>query len=138
VGETPQYVRRSAGISAILFIPFFLIAFTNDATAHSFYHTWLWSFDILLTWIIILPALGLIVSAITLIVWLYSGSRQGLRPWYRGLVDFRHNWPMLLLTLLGASILLLVFFHDTTQCVTYNPIQAIHNPKATWHCVETH
>ncbi|HVV25961.1 MAG TPA: hypothetical protein VHC21_02935 [Candidatus Saccharimonadales bacterium] len=134
--ETPVYVRRNTFISFAFFLPFLLIAITNDLAAHGFYHTWLWSFGVLLTWIIVLPSIGLIISLVTFAAWLIDRRKHNRQPWARTLFDFAHNWPMLALSGLGVLILLLVFFHDSAYCVIDNPARAVTHAHQTMHCVE--
>ncbi len=130
--ETPRFVQRNALVSGLLFVPFFAIATANDLVAHRLYHTWLWSFDVLVAWIVLLPAFGLLLSTATLFAWL----RLNKRSWWQSLRDIAHNWMMLLPILLGVGILSLVFFHDSVHCVTGNPVRELHNPHATLRCVE--
>lgn len=132
--ETPQYVRRNTLISAAFFLPFFVIVIANDLTAHGLYGTWLWSFGVLFTWIVCLPTLGLLVSAMTLLAWL-SSSRKSGGSWLSSLLAVRRTWPLLALIALGAGILLLVFFHDSVHCVLGNPIRELHNPRDTLRCI---
>ncbi|HUB93662.1 MAG TPA: hypothetical protein VMB52_04115 [Verrucomicrobiae bacterium] len=130
--ETPDFVRRNSLVSGLLFVPFFVIATANDLAAHRFYHTWLWSYDVLLTWIIVLPMLGMTLSIVTLFIWL-SGNR---RSWWRSLCDLSHNWTMILPIVLGLGILFLVFFHDSVHCITGNPISELRNLHSTLRCIE--
>jgi len=131
--ETPTFVRRNSVISAILFTPFFFIAVANDIDAHRLYHTWLWGNGVLFTWIILLPTLGMALSATTLFFWLYANKRS----WWQGLLDLAHNWMMLLPIVLGLGILFLVFFHDSVHCVAGNPVRELRGAHATLYCIES-
>ncbi|HEX3568707.1 MAG TPA: hypothetical protein VHT70_03475 [Candidatus Saccharimonadales bacterium] len=133
--ETPLFVRRNTLVSASMFLPFFVIVAINDLTAHGLYHTWLWRVGPLFTWIVLLPAIGMIISTITLVAWLRR-MRVAHRSWWRSLIDIRHSWPMLAFVLLGLGILCLVFFHDSVHCVAGNPVRELHNPHATLHCIQ--
>jgi hypothetical protein len=130
--ETPSFVRRNAFISALLFLPFFVIAITNDMDAHRFYHTWLWQLDVLFTWILLLPTLGMLLSIASLFFWL----RTSRRSWWHALRDVSHNWMMLLPIALGIGIILLLFLHDSVQCIAGSPLRELRNVHATLRCVE--
>lgn len=134
VRGTPRFVRRSAIASALMFLPFFVIVIVNDATAHGLYDTWLWSLDVFWAWIVILPAMGLLLSATTLVLWLMQNRRQ--RTWLQGLSDVRSNWLMSLPLVVGLGILLLVFFHDSVHCVIGNPLAEARHLRATLRCIE--
>jgi len=129
--ETPTFVRRNSVISALLFAPFLVIAPINDIDAHRFYNTWLWGAGILFTWLVLLPVLGMALSATTLFFWL----RAGKRSWWQSLLDLTHNWMMLLPIVWGIGILFLVFFHDSVHCVVGNPINELRGAHATLHCI---
>lgn len=131
--ETPRFVRRNALVSLVLFAPFVAIVIVNDATAHGLYHTWLWSVGVLLTWIIVLPALGFLLSISTLFVWLAKNHKRGI---LKNLSDVRHNWPMTAAVLFGLGLLTLVFFHDSVHCVTGNPVRELRNFHDTWRCIQ--
>lgn len=132
--ETPHFVKRNAFVSLAFFVPFITIVVVNDATAHGLYGTWLWNFGVLMTWIIVLPAFGFVLSAATLLVWLlYYRKERGV---LRSLLDVRHNWPMTLAACLGLGILLLVFFHDSVHCVLGNPVSELRNWHAMWRCIQ--
>ncbi len=131
--ETPYFVKRNAVVSLALFAPFVAIVVINDVTAHGLYHTWLWSVDVLMAWIVVLPALGFLLSASTLLVWLAKNHKRGI---VRNLSDVRHNWPMTLAALVGFGILMLVFFHDSVHCVTGDPVRELRNFHDTWHCIQ--
>lgn len=131
--ETPRFVKRNVLVSLGLFAPFVAIVIINDATAHGLYGTWLWSVDVLTTWIVVLPALGFLLSALTLLVWLAQNRKQGV---LRSLSDVRHNWPMTLAALFGFGILVLVFFHDSVHCVMGNPVRELRSFHDTWRCIQ--
>jgi hypothetical protein len=129
--ETPAFVRRNSVISTILLAPFFVIAITNDIDAHRLYNTWLWSAGVLFTWIVLLPVLGMALSATTLFFWL----RTNKRSWRQSLLDLAHNWMILLPIVLGLGILFLVFFHDSVHCVAGSPVRELRGAHATLHCI---
>jgi len=133
--ETPTYVRRNTMVSALLMVPFCAIAVINDMTGHSLYQTWFWSYSVLLTWILLLPALSLIISGTTFISWLYGRKKQG-SSLLRSIKDIRHNWAMLALSFLGFVILGLVFFHDSVRCVAGDPVREVDNSHQTIRCIE--
>ncbi|HEY8998775.1 MAG TPA: hypothetical protein VIM53_00470 [Candidatus Saccharimonadales bacterium] len=134
--ETAHFVKRNTIISGFLFLPFFLLVVINDATAHGLYRTWFWSFDVLLTWILLLPAAGFLLSTTTLLVWLAQNHRERQRTWIEGLRDVRHNWLMSVPILLGLAILSVVLFHDSVHCVLGNPIDEAHHWSSTLRCIQ--
>lgn len=134
--ETPAYVRRNSLISLLLFVPFFALVFINDVTAHGLYHSWIWSVNVLFTWILILPAIGLGLSLITFTIWLRNSHSQQHRSWLSSIRDIRHSWSMLALIVVGLGILSLVLLHDSVHCVTGNPLQELHSIKNTLQCIQ--
>jgi hypothetical protein len=75
--------------------------------------------------------LAVLVCLTAFIVW----TRQCHNLWH-SLIDFRHNWPMLLVGFVGLFIVALVLGHDSVHCVTGNPIREVHNWHQTWRCVQ--
>lgn len=105
VDETPGFVRKNSAASTWLFMPFLLIAITNDLESHRLYHSWFWRPEILFAWLRLFPLLGLLLAVITFCAWL----RVSKAPLRRSLKDVAHNWIMLLPMLIGVSIVFAVY-----------------------------
>lgn len=133
--ETPGYVKHNSMLGALLLVPFVLALLANgsDKVLHNntLYHSWLWSLPVLTIWVLVLPSLAALLSLTTFTVW----AKQRPNFW-RSLIDFRHNWPMLLVGLAGLFIVAFVFGHDSVHCITGNPIREVHNPHQTWQCIQ--
>lgn len=133
--ETPNYVKRNALAGAMLLVPFVLVLLANATDKvlhnHTLYNSWLWSQTVLTIWVLVLPALALLLSFVTFVVW----TKQRNDFWH-SLIDIRHNWPMLLVGLAGLFIVALVFGHDSVHCITGNPIREMHNWHDTWQCIQ--
>lgn len=134
--ETPNYMKKSAIVSSILLLPFFFFLIINSLFAHRLYHTWVWSTPILFEWIVVLPALALLISAVVFTVWLLTQQERNKLVFWRNILDVRHNWPVLLTGFMGLFIILVVFGHDSVHCVMHNPVQEIRNWRDTLRCIQ--
>ena len=138
--ETPRYIKRNAAVGAVLLVPFFLALIANGLDKvindHTLYNSWLWHMPALAIWVLWLPAVAAIIALIGLLAFLRQRAKAEHTHWYSPLVDFRHNWPVLAVALVGLGILGMVFFHDSVHCVAGNPIRELHNPHQTWQCIQ--
>lgn len=127
--ETPEYMKRNSLISALLISPFFIFVILNSLVNHSRAFSAGWS-DFFLVLILGLPALALVLSLYTLTRWMKDRKSPA-----RSLVDLRRNWPALTTGALALLIVLFIPFHDSTRCVTGNPVKEARNFDQTWHCI---
>jgi hypothetical protein len=137
--ETPKFVWRNGLIGGMMLLPFCAALLANSVDQlvnnHSLYGTWLWKMPLLSIWVLWLPLIAAILGISSLLVFLHHQRKAQINP-INALLDFRYNWPLTLIAISGTCILALVFFHDSIRCVTGNPVREIHNPTATWHCIE--
>lgn len=134
--EIPTYVKRSSAASALLLIPFFAFISINSFSHRALDHSWLWSTAALTVWLVILPALAALVCGATFLKWSVAQRAHTKLSLWRSLLDVAHNWPLIIVGALSLGILLLVFGHDSMHCISGNPIRELHNPHATWQCIQ--
>lgn len=138
--ETPIYVKRNALIGASLLVPFFLALIANGLdkaiSNRTLYNSWLWHMPVLAVWVLWMPAAAAIIALASLLAFLHQRAGAEHTRWYARLFSLRHNWPILLVTMLSLGILGMVFFHDSVHCVTGNPVRELHNPHQTWQCIQ--
>jgi hypothetical protein len=135
--DMPRYVKRNSLVAALFLLPFFSILTINSLVPERLYHSRLWQANILFAWIVAMPAAALVLSGVTFLVWLFQQSRKKQGNWLKSIFDFRHNWPMLAAVIVGAGILGLVFFHDSTRCVAGNPFREAQEWHETIRCLRT-
>lgn len=133
--DTPNYVKISALIGAILLIPFFALVIAHSLDANMQYSVF-WHFRVIFTFFVLLPSVAFLLTLIALTSWLIERHRQEKKSWTSGLLDIRRNWYLLIVLIVGLGIVGMVFFHDSVHCVTGNPIRELHNPSQTWACIE--
>jgi hypothetical protein len=100
------------------------------------YHSWLWQMPALAIWVLWLPFAAAVIALASLGVFLARQSRSDHTSWFKQLLNFPRNWPIVLIALAGLGILALVQLHDTTQCVAGNPVREAHHLHQTWQCVQ--
>lgn len=133
---TPSYIKRNALLGAWLVAPFFIFVALNSIMHNRLQNSWMWHAKALFIWLIILPGLAAIFNLLALLHWVQSRRHTTKTTAWQALADIRHNWPVLLMALVGIGILALVFGHDSVHCVAGNPIRELHNASQTWQCVQ--
>ncbi|HSW79845.1 MAG TPA: hypothetical protein VLG47_03645 [Candidatus Saccharimonadales bacterium] len=138
--ETPKYVWRNGLIGGAMLIPFFAALTANSidelAFNHTLFNSWLWSMPILAIWVLWLPFAAALLCLTSLLTFISQQRKSKKLRSVKVLIDIRHNWPLVIVAIASSFILALIFFHDSVHCVTGNPIREIHNPSATWHCIQ--
>jgi hypothetical protein len=129
--ETPRYVKRNAAISAVLLLPFFVVVFSRIAQNNAIKSGSVWQSSLYIT-LVFLPLAAFVLSVFTFLKW--SRARH-LSP-LKSLLDFRRSWLLATIGALALVITLFVPFHDSTHCITGNPIRELHNPSQTWRCIQ--
>lgn len=130
--ETPTFVKQGTLASSALLLPFLVIVLADVLTSHRLNRSFLWHSDVLVIWIIVLPALALLVSVAAYIAWV----RKQSGGFWHNFFDLKHSWPMVVVGILSLGILGFVVGHDSVHCVTGNPYREFHNPSQTLHCIE--
>ncbi len=130
--ETPYYLKRNAIIGAVLLAPFFIVIASNVLSHNSLANSNGWM-RFFFTLLVILPAIAFFLNAATFIKWAHERKTS----FWKSLFDFSHNWPALLTAGLALLIVLFVPFHDSTHCVTGNPITELRKWHSTLHCIQT-
>lgn len=130
--QTPDYVKRSSLIGALLIAPFFILVIINGLTNDRLYDSFFWSTPALFTWLIILPALAGLINLAALARW----SSSQTASFWRSLADFRHNWPTLATMIIALGIIVLAVGHDSVHCIIGNPITEAQKWDATINCIE--
>lgn len=128
----PNYIKLSSLFGVLMVVPFFVFVVIDSLTRHSLEHSFFWHTPVLFTWLIILPAVAVAVNAAALSRWLWQRNSTGF---WRRLLDIRHDWPPILVAIIGLGIIGLALFHDSAHCVIGNPIREIQNVHQTWQCV---
>jgi hypothetical protein len=134
--ETPDYVKRSSLVSALLLAPFFTFLTLDSITSHSLYGSWLWHPWVIAAWIIFMPALAFLLSASAFLRWLIERQHQKRVSFWHNLLDWRRNWPMATIIVISLGIIALVFFHDSVHCITNNPIPELRHWHITLRCIQ--
>jgi hypothetical protein len=129
--ETPHYVKRNAAISAALLLPFFVIVFSRIAQNNTVKSGSVWQSSLYIT-LVFLPLIAFVLTVFTFLKW--SRARH-LSP-FRSLLDIHRSWLLVSLGALALLITLFVPFHDSTHCLTSNPIREIRNVSQTWRCIQ--
>jgi ABC-type proline/glycine betaine transport system permease subunit len=132
--DMPAYVKRSSFAGALLLAPFFILLTVHAITGNHMYASWFWEQAVLATWIIYMPALAVLISAIAFGYWIASHRKQ--QGFIKSIFDLPHNWPLLAVATLGAGVVALVLFHDSVHCIVHNPITELRNWHATWQCIQ--
>lgn len=138
--ETPNYIKLNSVIGAALLLPFFAALIANGSDRLIFnqdlYHSWLWHTPVLFTWVLALPAAAALLTLISLVLYSRQHGRSQRTGWLKGLLDFRRNWPLLLVAIIALGIVGMVRFHDSVHCVAGNPAKEIGNWSRTWQCIQ--
>lgn len=138
--DTPNYVKWNSTIGAVLLLPFFAALAANGLNRviydRDLYHSWLWRTPVVFTWVLVLPVAAALITLISLLVYLYQRERSQHTGWIKGLLDFRHDWPLLLVAILAVSIVGMVRFHDSVHCLTGNPVRETTHFSRTWRCIQ--
>ncbi len=121
-------------IALALLLPFVLAIvideFSEYFSSSHLYGSWLWSLPVLLIWALVLPLFSLAISSIALILSLLrSRQRQVKSPHH-----LQIPWQTIVVGVLALGLLSLTVFHDSVQCWTTNPGNAIANISQTSQC----
>jgi hypothetical protein len=138
--EMPAYVKRNALVSGALLLPFTTIFIVNGVDKiindHQLDGSWLWHMPILAIWMLWLPLAAAIIASVSLIVFLAQRSKAQRVSWFKVSFDVSYTWPLLAVSLVGLSIVAMVFDHDSVHCVTGNPAREARNLHQTWQCIQ--
>jgi len=132
----PRYLKHNARVGAWLVAPFFLFVILNNLSNQRLHDSLLWHTDFLFMWLILLPAVAILLNTAALLRWLRSRRRETGQATWKLLADWRHDWPALAVMLIGLGILALVFGHDSVHCVAGNPFHELRDWHSTWQCVQ--
>lgn len=120
--QMPRYIKQNGLIAGLLLLPFVLALIANWLDKliynHTLYNSWLWSYPLLLTWVLILPALALVIALSSYAVYLRQSNGTSF---FRTILDIRRNWPVTTVGVMATGIILMVFFHDSIHCLIHNP-----------------
>jgi hypothetical protein len=137
--ETPHYVKQAGLAASLLVAPFFLALIANSVDnllfGHNLYNSWVWNTPVLATWILLLPALALVLSGgslLRLIVWDRQAGQASLA---KRMFDTKHSWPVVLPLVVALGILCLLAFHDSAHCLVGNPVRELRNLHQTRQCI---
>lgn len=135
----PSYIKRNSLISVALLAPFFLALIANGidkmVNNNDLSSTWVWHSPAIILWVFYLPALALIISLASYGAYVFKGNDKN-KAWLKRAIDIIHSWPVLIVGFISLGILLMVEFHDSTQCIASSPIHAIAHSGQTLKCVE--
>lgn len=137
--ETPNYIKKSSLIGSILLLPFFVFIGLNSLMAYRLNNVWLeksWATAALTIFIVVMPATAFIITTGAFLRWTIERKNQTQIGFWRNLLDWRRNWPMLAVAVMSFGIIVLVFGHDSVHCVTHNPINEIRDWQNTWQCIK--
>ena len=129
--QTPQYVKSNALISTLLIAPFFIVILTRVLQNNDFSNSDVWRSSLYIT-LVILPLAAFILAAYTFLKW----SHDQKRSFWKNLLDIRRNWLITFVGGLALLIALFVPFHDSTHCITGDPIREARNISQTWQCIQ--
>jgi len=129
--ETPHYVKRNALISVLLIMPFFIVILTRILQKNDFSNSDVWLSSLRIT-LVFLPFAAFVLATYTFLKW----SRDRKQTIWKSIVDVRHNWIITAVGGLALLIALFVPFHDSTHCVTGNPIRETMNISQTLQCIK--
>lgn len=129
--ETPDYVRHSSLAGALLLTPFFTFLALDSVTSHSLYSSWFWHPWVIAGWLIIMPAVAAIICGSAFIYW----SCQRRQGFVKNLFDWRRNWPLLGIVIIGLTVIVFAFGHDSVHCVSHNPIPELRYWHTTLTCL---
>ncbi|MDB5166464.1 MAG: hypothetical protein JWM37_536 [Candidatus Saccharibacteria bacterium] len=133
--DTPDYVKRNAAVSIACVVPFLALLSINelDPSVLPTAPRWTDTYQFLA---IGLPVLAFLLCAATVMRWFFVRRMSGTRSSNNTLVDIKHNWPVVLVGSFAFIIVLFMVGHDSVHCLTDNPVNALHNPRATLQCIE--
>jgi hypothetical protein len=133
---TPTYLTHYARTGAWLVAPFFLLVLLNGVDGHSLRHTIFWHTRVLFTWLILLPSVAVLLNLAAWLRWVRQYRQQSHTTAWRAAIDVRRSWPALTIIFIGLAIIAFVFGHDSTHCLTGNPIRELHNAHQTLRCLQ--
>jgi hypothetical protein len=136
--ETPNYVKRTGLLTAALIVPFFLAVITNAFNeavyGHDLDSSWLWSTPALFTWVLILPAMAVVLALVVYVRFTMVCNQSNL---FKRIFNVRVTWPVVVPGVLAIGILFFLVFHDSAHCIIGNPVRIVHNPHQTWQCISS-
>lgn len=134
--DMPHYIKASSLAGAVLLLPFFLFVVIDSLSNHSLNRSFFWHTPVLFTWIIVLPAIAVILNAAALSRWVYGRGTTTGKGFWRRLLDIRHDWPLLAVAIVALGIIGLALFHDSVHCITGNPVRELRNTHQTLQCIQ--
>lgn len=134
--QRPTYMKRSSVVGGLLLAPFFVFVIIDSLTGHALFNSILWSTPVLFSWLVILPALAIILNAAAFLRWASVRRTQNKTSLWRSLFDLRSNWPVLLIAVVGLGIIGLAFGHDSVHCIIGNPITEAQKWSFTLNCIQ--
>lgn len=134
--NTPVYIKRTTLLGAWLVAPFFILVILDSLLHNRLQHSWVWHTPALFIWLVLLPSIAAALCVAALLRWTHTRRRETHKSSWKALADIRSNWPLLGIIIIAIGIIGLTFFHDSTHCVTGNPIRELHNPHDTLQCIE--
>jgi hypothetical protein len=123
--ETPNYVKISGILTGLLLIPFFLALIANGLDKvinnHTLYNSWIWRYDYIRIWVLILPMIAVLVAIISLLYFIIHSPAKNPSKRWRLVYDLKHNWPIVATGLVALGILFMFRFHDSVPCLLQIP-----------------
>jgi len=123
--ETPTYVKISGILTGILLLPFFVALIANGLDKvinnHTLYNSWVWRYDFLRVWVLILPIIAVIVALVSLAVYVARSPENRPKQLLGRVFDIKHNWPIVATGLVALGILFILRYHDSAKCLIQIP-----------------
>jgi len=133
---TPHYIKHNARIGAWMLAPFFLLVLFNAISDQWLRRTLFWHPTFLYVWMILLPAIAILLNVIALLRWIQTQHRDSRKNLWQSLKNVYSYWPTLAIITVGIGVFLLIFWHDSVHCVTGNPIRELRNAHQTLRCIQ--
>ncbi len=138
--EMPRYIKRTALLSGVLLLPFFIAVFANMidqlVNHQSLYQSWVWSTPIITLWVLWLPRLALAIAGAGLLVYLWQRIHSAHRSWLQALTEVQYSWPLLAVVMLSLGIFVFLYGHDSAHCIVGNPIHTFEHAKQALTCIQ--
>ncbi|HET8709193.1 MAG TPA: hypothetical protein VFL85_02835 [Candidatus Saccharimonadales bacterium] len=132
----PSYARNSSLAGAALVAPFFIFAMLNAILHQRLYDSLFWQTWVLFIWLVVLPALAILINAVAIIRWAREQQHLSFGGLVRQVFDIKHTWPLTAVIVIALGIIALTFGHDSVHCIGGNPIQEAANWRQTLQCIQ--
>lgn len=133
--DIPKYVKRNTLLGSILLVPFPIAVAAHNLSNSTRVIEHRWQAVYLLAFVA-LPAIAFLCCTVTFIYWTFMQHRQSKSSLWKSLIDVRRNWAITLVAGLALVMALFLPLHDSTHCVTGNPLHELAQWHQTWRCVQ--